>query len=179
MVMTADSLMALPAASVTIKGQRRGTLTNNQGVFSIAALKGDVIEFSYVGFQSKEIIIPKNLDKKEYSIIQLLVMDTTYLPATIIKAIPTREQFERDFLSANIDDDAIEIARKNTDVAKRRVLEQSLPFDGRESVNFNLAKQAQQYYWKGQMPPIQVFNPGAWIEFINAWKRGDFKKKKN
>ncbi len=44
-VMTADSLVGIPAVSVSINGQNRGTITNNQGVFSIVALKGDVINF--------------------------------------------------------------------------------------------------------------------------------------
>lgn len=176
-VMTADSLRAMPAASIVIKGQNRGTITNNQGVFSIVALKGDVIEFSYVGYLNKQITIPKDLEKKEYSIIQLMTIDTTYLPATIIRPRPSREQFERDFVNVKIPDDNLEIARKNTDIAKRRVLMKSLPQDGRESVSYSLAKQAQQYYYKGQAPPIQLFNPAAWAEFINAWKRGDFKNK--
>lgn len=177
MVLTADSLRAMPAASITIKGQNRGTVTNSQGVFSIVALKGDVIEFSYVGFLDKVVTIPKNLDKKEYSIIQLMTIDTTYLPATIIRPRPSKEQFERDFVNVKIPDDDLEVARKNTDVAKRRVLMKTIPSDGREAVSYNLAKQAQKYYYNGQQPPIQLLNPAAWMEFINAWKRGDFKSK--
>lgn len=176
-IMTADSLRAMPAASIIIKGQNRGTMTNSQGVFSIAALKGDVVEFSYVGYLTKEVVIPKDLEKKEYSVIQLMTIDTTYLPATIIRPRPTREQFERDFVNVKIPDDNIEVARKNTDVAKRRVLMASLPRDGREAVNYNLQKQAQQLYYKGQAPPMQILNPAAWAEFIQAWKRGDFKRK--
>ena len=38
-VMTADSLVGIPAVSITIKGSHRGTITNNQGVFSIVVLK--------------------------------------------------------------------------------------------------------------------------------------------
>ena len=38
-VMTADSLQALPSVSVMVKGQNRGTVTNAQGVFSIVVLK--------------------------------------------------------------------------------------------------------------------------------------------
>ena len=38
-VMTADSLQGIPAVNVTIKGQNRGTMTNDQGVFSIVVIK--------------------------------------------------------------------------------------------------------------------------------------------
>ncbi len=176
-VMTADSLRGLPAVSVVVKGTGRGTLTNNQGVFSIVVLKGDEIEFSYVGFKPKTTLIPRNLVGNQYSMIQLMVTDTVYLPASIIKPRPTREQFERDFVSTDIPDDDIEIARLNTDMAKRRVLAQSLPSDGREATNFNLAKNAQRYYYSGQTPPMNILNPFAWGEFVKAWKRGDYKKK--
>ena len=48
-VMTADSLVGIPAVSIAIKGSNRGTISNNQGVFSIVVLKGDVIEFDFPG----------------------------------------------------------------------------------------------------------------------------------
>ena len=50
-VMTADSLQGIPAVSVMLKGQNRGTVTNNGGVFSIAVLKGDQVEFTSIGFK--------------------------------------------------------------------------------------------------------------------------------
>lgn len=176
-VMTADSLRGLPAVSVVVKGTGRGTLTNIQGVFSIVVLKGDEIEFSSVGFKPKLTQIPRNLEGNQYSMIQLMVTDTVFLPASIIKPRPTREQFERDFVSMPVPDDNIEIARQNTDMAKRRILSQSMPRDGREAANFNLAKNAQKYYYSGQTPPMNILNPFAWGEFVKAWKRGDYKKK--
>ena len=176
-VMTADSLRGLPAVSIIVKGTGRGTLTNNQGVFSIVALKGDDIEFSCIGFKNKITKIPNDLTGNQYSIIQLMVTDTMFLPAAIIKPRPSREQFERDFVGTDVPDDNIEIARKNTDMATRRILMRSLPSDGREAVNINLAKTAQKYYYSGQAPPMNIFNPFAWGEFIRSWKRGDYKKK--
>ncbi len=176
-VMTADSLEALPAVSVVVKGQNRGTITNNQGVFSIVVLKGDIIEFTSVGFRPKTVKIPSNIEGNQYSIIQLMVTDTIYLAATIIKARPSREQFERDFLNTKIPDDNLETARKNNNEDTRRLLVATLPRDGREAASNYLTKQAASNYYKGQIPPQNIFNPLAWAEFIQAWKRGDFKKK--
>jgi hypothetical protein len=50
--MTADSLQGLPAVSIVVKGQNRGTISNDRGVFSIVVLKGDKIEFTSVGFKT-------------------------------------------------------------------------------------------------------------------------------
>ena len=174
-VLTADSLRALPGVSIIIKGQNRGTMSTEQGVFSIVALKGDKIEFSSVGFKNKTITVPSNIQGNQYSVIQLMVTDTIYLPATIIRARPTKEQFERDFLKTQVPDDNYEIARKSTNEATRRYLMATLPTDAREASKNYINKQTTRYYYNGQVPPMNILNPFAWNEFIQAWKRGDFK----
>ncbi|TKK71952.1 carboxypeptidase-like regulatory domain-containing protein [Ilyomonas limi] len=176
-VMTADSLQAIPGASVIVEDKGRGTITNNQGVFSIVVLKGDKVRFSVVGFKDKIIDIPDNIPGNQYSLIQLMVTDTAYLPATIIKARPSRAQFERDFVNTDIPADQLEIARRNTDEATRRILLATLPADGREAVNMQFRQQAVKYSYMGQQPPVNLLNPMAWADFIQAWKRGDFRKK--
>jgi hypothetical protein len=176
-VMTADSLQALPSVSVVEKLQGRGTVTNNQGVFSLVVLKGEKVEFTSVGFKPKTITIPRDIEGNQYSVLQLMVTDTVYLAATIIKSRPTREQFERDFLKTNVPADDLEVARQNNDENRRRLLMASLPRDGREAANKYLSQQSAKYYYAGQAPPQNIFNPFAWADFIKAWKRGDFKKK--
>ncbi len=177
-VMTADSLKGLESVSVMIKGQNRGTITNNKGVFSIVVLKGDQVVFTSIGYKPKTISIPSNLEGNQHSIIQLMVNDTVYLPATIIKARPSRAQFERDFLNAEMPDDYITVARKNNSQATRKLLVATLPTDGRENSSQTLRSVANKAYYQGQTPPMNIFNPFAWAEFIKAWKRGDFKNKK-
>jgi hypothetical protein len=176
-IMTADSLVGIPAVSVTIKGQNRGTITNDQGVFSIVVLKGDEIEFSHVSYKPKTISIPRVLEGNQYSVIQLMVQDTIYLPATIIKPRPTPEQFNRDFVNTKVPDDDIEIARQNTSAAKRRVLLRTVPGDGQEATNIQFKNIANRAVYQGQVPPMNIFNPAAWADFIQSWKRGDFKNK--
>ncbi len=176
-VMTSDSLVGIPAVSVTIKGQGRGTITNAQGVFSIVVLKGDIVEFSHVSYKPKTVVIPKNLEGNQYSVVQLMVQDTVYLPATIIKPRPTPEQFARDFVNSKVPDDDIEIARQNNSAAKRRVLLSVTPADAGEAANVQFRNIANKASYAGQTPPQNLFNPAAWAEFIKAWKRGDYKRK--
>lgn len=176
-VMTADSLQGIEAVSVTIRGSHRGTVTNNQGVFSIVVLKGDVIDFTHVQYKPKTVTIPKNLEGNQYSVVQLMVEDTVYLPATIIRPRPSPEQFARDFVNTKVPDDDIEIARQNNSAAKRRILMQSTPADGGEATSMQMRNIATKATYQGQTPPMNIFNPAAWSEFIQAWKRGDFKKK--
>src|SRR5215471_18246331 len=176
-VMTADSLQGIPAVSVMVKGQNRGTMTNDKGVFSIVVLKGDVIEFTHISYKPKAITIPKTLEGNQYSVVQLMVADTVYLPATIIRPRPTPQQFARDFVNTKVDDDDIEVARKNMDASKRRVLMKSVPGSASEASQIQFRNLANKASYAGQVPPMNIFNPAAWSDFIQAWKRGDFKNK--
>ena len=176
-IMTADSLVGIPAVSVMVKGQNRGTITNYQGVFSIVVLKGDQVEFTHVSYKPKLVTIPRNLEGTQYSIVQLMVADTVYLPATIIRPRPTAEQFARDFVTTKVPDDDIEIARRNTDAAKRRILMRTIPGDGAEATKIQMNNLANRAVYQGQVPPMNIFNPAAWADFIEGWKRGDYKKK--
>lgn len=176
-VMTADSLQGIPAVSIVVTGQNRGTISSDKGVFSIVVLKGDKVEFTSIGFKPKLVEIPRDLKGNQHSIIQLMVTDTVFLPATIIKPRASRQQFERDFLNTQVPDDDISIARANNNEATRRLLMANMPSDGREASNQYMRQSANKLYYSGQIAPQNIFNPFAWSEFIKAWKRGDFKKK--
>ena len=176
-VMTADSLLGIPAVSVTVKGSNRGTMTNAQGVFSIVVLKGDQVEFTHVSYKPKLITVPTTLEGNQHSVVQLMVQDTVYLPATIIRPRPTPQQFERDFVNIPVPDDDIEVARQNNDAAKRRALMSTLPADGGGATALQFRNMATRASYSGQIPPMNLFNPAAWSEFIKSWKRGDYKRK--
>src|SRR6187401_2661545 len=74
-VMTADSLRAIPSVTIMIKGQNRGTITNEQGVFSIVVMKGDIVEFTSIGYKPKLAEIPRNMEGNQFSLLQLMVTD--------------------------------------------------------------------------------------------------------
>lgn len=177
-MMSADSLRALPLASVTIEGRNQGTMTNEEGVFSIVVLKGDKVEFSSIGYKPKTITIPQDLKSNQYSVIQLMVQDEIYLPATVIPHYPSPQEFGRDFANTKFPDDKEEIVRQNLSEANRRALMSIYPMDGREASQYYMRQNVRKYYSAGQLPPQNIFNPLAWAEFIKAWKRGDYRNKK-
>ena len=55
---TDEDNMPLPGVNVLVKDQTRGTVTDFDGNFTLDNLSaGDVIQFSYVGFQTQELIV--------------------------------------------------------------------------------------------------------------------------
>jgi hypothetical protein len=175
-VMSSDSLKALPGATVQIRGERRGTVANDQGVFTIVILKGDILDFTFIGYTPLEKKVPTDIVGNQYSLVALMSADTTkYMTAVVLRPRPTREQFERDFVTMEFKDDALATADKNMDPKQRARLMRTMPRDAREMTNYQLTRQARSMYYTGQAPPQNIFNPFAWSEFIKAWKRGDFK----
>jgi hypothetical protein len=177
LVLTSDSLMGIPYATVLIKGTGRGTVTDYQGFFSLVVAKGDIIEFSTVGHKSNSFYVPDTLNNDRYSIIELLTRDTVYLPETQIFPWPTKEQFKQAFLSINIPDDDYERAKRNLDRDRMKEIAQNMKLDANESADLYFRNESYKYYYYGQVPPMNIFNPLAWAKFIEAWKNGDFKRK--
>lgn len=178
--MTADSLMAIPDVTIVVKNQNRGVHSGYNGVFSLVCAKGDTLEFSSMGYQTKEYIIPDTLQGQYFSLIQLMVQDTYYLAETIIRPnLPsTPEEFEYAFKYWDIPDDPYMTAQRNTSPAIMNMMIQNMPKSGGEQQSYYQNQQAQRAYYYGQQHPMGVMNPLKWNEFFNAWKRGDFRRKR-
>jgi len=176
--MTSDSLAGIPYVTVSVKHQNKGTYSSPLGVFSLVCYKGDTLNFQALGFKSKEVVIPANLSSNIISMVQLMTQDTFYLDETIIYALPAKENFNYAFQHWTFPDDQFEVARKNTNLATMRMLAMSMPKGGAENQQYVQMDQAYRAAYYGQQQPMNIFNPLKWGEFINAWKRGDFRKKK-
>jgi hypothetical protein len=177
-VMSSDSLQALPFAVVVDKNTQKGTYANLDGFFSFVSFPGDTVQFSYLGFFTRTIIIPSQLAEDKYSIIQLLSADTFNLPVTIIRPYPKPEEFKQAFISLKLPTDDGTRAAVNLQKMNIASLNIDLAMDGRENQLQYYQSYAKAYSYKGQLPPMGVFNMAAWYDFLTAWKRGDFKNKK-
>ncbi len=176
-VITADSLRGLPLVTIKIKNSRKGTYSDQTGYFSFVARKGDVIVFSSIGLKTVEYTIPKNLDGSKYSIIQPMSDDTVFLSETVVRPWPTPEEFNYYFVKANIPDEPYERARGNLRKKNLDNVSAGMTYDGTEAGKQTVQDQNARYYYNSQIAPQRLFDPFAWGQFFNAWKRGDYKKK--
>lgn len=176
-IVSGDSLKPVPYAGIAVKGSYRGTLSDYYGFFSFVAQEGDTIEFSALGYMKSRYIIPNDLDDSRYSIIQVLNQDTIMLPATVVYPWPTREQIYDYFLKAQVPDDDLERARKNLSQEKMAEISMVMPMDAGMNYRNSMSQYNTRLYNAGQIPMNNLLNPIAWAKFVDAWKRGDFKKK--
>lgn len=174
---TTAELIPVPYTNVIVKGKARGTYSDFNGFFSIVVEKGDVIQFTAVGYKEVEYTIPRNLDDNRYSLVQLMSQDTINLPETVVFPWPSKEHFKLEFLAMDVTSEMEARALRNVANETMERMRNSVPSVGAEHANYYLRQQAREYYYIGQQPPMNIFNPIAWKQFFDAWKNGDYKKK--
>ncbi len=176
-ILTTDSLLAIPLAHIIVKNAMRGTVSDFNGYFSFVAKKNDTVEFTAIGFKTGRFIIPDSIINNRYSIIQVMSTDTIYLTETVIYPWPTKEEFKDAFLTLEIPEDDLEIARKNLNNEQLWLKAQNLPASGSVNFKYLMHQNVDKLYYNGQSQPITILNPFAWAKFIKSWKNGDFKRK--
>lgn len=167
----------LPYTNIGIMGTSRGTSADSEGYFSIVAQKGETVKFTRIGFKDVEYTIPDTLTQTLYYYIQIMSEDDYLLDAAVIFPWPDREYFKYEFLAIDISDELREKAEENLASDVLEELRYTIPADGTEATSVVLRENAQNFQYVGQTKPQNIFNPLAWKKFIDAWKRGDFKKK--
>ncbi|GAB5551554.1 MAG: hypothetical protein Sapg2KO_11450 [Saprospiraceae bacterium] len=172
-----DQLIPVPYANVVVEQRNRGTYSDLKGFFTIVVQKGDVVSFSAIGYKTVEYEIPMELEDDRYSIVQLMSQDTFNLPETVVFPWPSKDHFRLEFLAMDVTPELQDIANQNLSAENMERLRPAVTVDGNENADYYLRQQANDYYYNGQMPPMNIFNAVAWKKFFDSWKKGDYKKK--
>ncbi|NQW43715.1 MAG: carboxypeptidase-like regulatory domain-containing protein [Bacteroidetes bacterium] len=178
-LLSSDSIFPIPFANISVLNKPYGTYSNLEGYFSFVARKGDSIVFSHVEFKSSYFRVPDTLSDSKYSIVKLMNQDTFYLPGVKIMPMPNRTAFDFAFVNKEIPNDDLERAKINLEREALREQAMSMKGDAYEAYKNVIRQNIQKsYYAGGQLPAMNVLNPFAWVQFFEAWKNGDYKKKK-
>jgi hypothetical protein len=176
-VVVTDSLMPVPFTRIVVRNTYRGTMSDVYGFFSFVAQEGDTLLFNAVGFKRSQYIIPFDLGDQKYSMIHVMNEDTVMLNEMAVYPWPSREQFRDAFLNLDLPDDDYQIAMKKLSPAEMLQRMENLPPDAYQSFHYAMAADQTKLYYSGGTPTINLFNPIAWAQFVQAWQNGAFKKK--
>lgn len=171
-VVSADSLDQMPFTTIFHKGDKRGTVADYYGYFSIVTIPGDTLLFSYYGYKTSSYIVPDTLKEDRYSIIHIMHKDTVNLPAITVYPWPSREDFARAFLEMKPYDDALRRAQKQLSGSSLAFIAASVSTDPSLTYSWQQNQQNTKLYTIGQSPVNNLFNPYSWSKFIDAWKSG-------
>ncbi|WP_240486040.1 SusC/RagA family TonB-linked outer membrane protein [Anditalea andensis] len=104
-----DTGEALPGVNIIIKGTQKGTVTDIEGMFQIAAEPNDILLFSYLGYQKQEVAI-----QNQQQIQVLLSMDDSELQEVIVTALGIkREEKALGYATQKVTGDELLEARPN------------------------------------------------------------------
>ena len=174
--LTADSLIGVPIVHITILNRGRVAEAGPDGYFSFAAVEGDTLYFTSVGFKPAVYIVPVKLESDKYSVVQPMTRDAKFLPTTYI--FPwRREDFHEVFMETHPPKTDLERAQENLSRERLAAAGVKLEPDGPSAAAQAQRNSSAAKYYYGQVAPQNIFNPLAWAQFIQAWKNGDFKKK--
>ena len=177
LVVTGDSLSPLPYCTVFRARDRRGTMTDVRGFFSLPALEGDTLEFSSVGYVTQQAVIPGGSEMGRINLVQPMGRDTVNMTDAFVYPWPTKERFKNEFLALGLPnsglDPAWEAGMDPMDMYDRLM---EVGRDGQSTSTEVLAAQAVQAGYAGQYPAVNLLNPVAWAKFLQALKSGDLKR---
>ena len=170
------SLLPVPFTNIMVKDTYRGTMSDVYGYFSFVAQEGDTVLFSALGFTRSNYMIPTDLPENRYSMIHVMGRDTIWLKEQVVVPWPSKEQFADAFLNLRLPADDYQLTMRNLSPAEMMQRLENLPPDGASSYQYQMAMDQTRLYYSGGTPAINLFNPIAWAQFIQAWKSGKLKK---
>lgn len=171
-----DSLVGVPFVSI-YRGTKPVTLTDYYGFFTLVVEPGDEIRFSSVDHQPGAYKLDDTMSVKHYYIIQRLVKDTVQLASVDVFPWPSKEDFKKAFLELDLKETDYDRAYKNLDKGTLSYAERNLRMDAQANYRYAMQQYLTKVYTAGQYPTISLLNPIAWAQFIDAWRKGKFKKK--
>ncbi|MCX7769109.1 MAG: carboxypeptidase-like regulatory domain-containing protein [Flavobacteriales bacterium] len=164
----------LPFTNITVKNSTRGTTSDANGFFTLVLRERDTLIFSSVGYKISAAVIPADIPNQRYYLTKTLIRDTVYLKKATVGLL-SREQFDEAFLSLRLKDEDYERALKNLRQQELEKVRQGTPIDAGVAYKNYMAQQYQQYYYAGGLPPLNILNPFAWYQFIEALRKGKLK----
>ncbi|MBC8304466.1 MAG: carboxypeptidase-like regulatory domain-containing protein, partial [Pelagibacterales bacterium] len=81
-----DNSLALPGATVLVEGTSTGVTTDFDGNYTISASVGDVLVFSFVGFDSKSVTVGNSTK------INVQLNSSTELEEVVVTGITSRDR---------------------------------------------------------------------------------------
>ena len=171
-VISEETLEPLPYTTVYDKTQRRGVIADYYGFFSLVAVPGDTLLFSFYGHKTSSYIVPDSLRDDRYSMIHMVQIDTLNLPEVDVYPWPSREDFARAFVDMVPYDDALRRAQQQLSGESLAFIAARLEGDASLSYTASRNAYSTKLYTNGQLPGNNLLNPYAWSKLIQDWKEG-------
>lgn len=166
----------LPYVNIIILNERRGTTSDQRGLFSFVVRPSDTILFSHMGHKATIHVIPDSIGGQQYPADIFMVSDTFHLAEVRIYPWKTYQEFKEAFLALELPDDDQQHAYHNIALIKTQIKVNEMGTT--PNVNFRevMKQQYNQLYTAGQYPYYTIFDPMRWARFFESLRSGDFRQ---
>lgn len=164
-----DSNAVVPYVTITNiseKGQKHAA--NYQGYYSLIARPGDTLVYSAIGFSSKTLVLPEQINDNKYTAMVCLKSEIIYLPALRVNPWATVEEFNKDFLTLKIADDDMALAQKNLSRQTVLNLAVTLPRSSEEIISSNFRYNFDRMVNVNMRQTYPFLNPFVWGKLIQT-----------
>lgn len=164
-------------AHILILNRPFGAITNERGLFSIVVAEHDSIRFSTIGYKASVLIIPDSLTEPHYHVEITLRRDTFQIEQVDIYPWKTYEDFKQALVELKTESKELENAKRNIAIIRAQIFMDTHPDPG---VNFKQVmnqEMARVMVGEELVPYNALLNPISWVQFFQALKNGDFKRK--
>jgi len=175
LVIEGDSLYGVSGVHIYIPRAGRGSVTNGLGYFSMAAMEGDTVMVSAVGYKGSQIVIPKR-GEPLYSVFIDLKEDVLLLNEVIVLPYSNATEFKEIVLAMNTSDPLIEQMKENLNSEKLNQMAANMPMNANSNYRYLMQQNLNARNNKFFAPSIPLLNPFAWAKFIESIRNKDYKK---
>ena len=165
--------------AIISKKLKRGTVSENSGIYSITSMPGDTIFFRALGYKRYHTIVPVNYSGMYANVDIRLEFDTVRIEGVNILPWKTYSEFIRDVTRDKPVDPIIQ--NMNDNLASIYVALQNeigLQVTPEAGYKYVMEQNFSALTTKNQYPVNNLLNPWAWSKFIRGVKNGLLKNQK-
>jgi len=167
-VLSTDSIVALPYVSIFVNHLPKGTITDSYGFFQLQAHPTDTLTFTAVGYKTAQFVVPDYLIGQKYSLVQGMVRDTIVLREITIYSMPSTSEFMESFSDNNL---GFEQRIDSMQTELQDVLEEDIILGKYEPINMNDGITRMYSVEWGLVPPNNFLNPIRWTQFVRDLRK--------
>lgn len=171
-----------PVSGVSIMSGklRRGTISEQSGIYNIISIPGDTITFSALGLKHALLVVPSDIDSKQYTRDIILLSDTIAIKDVHIFPWNNYEAFKRAVLAEQKPrQDEINMYENLAAIQSSILNTYNYKVTPEAGFRMAMAQNNNASMYKGQFPPNNLLNPFAWAKLINGIKNGMLKNQKD
>lgn len=178
-IVTDESNWPLKYVTVISKSLTTGTMTDENGIFSLISIWGDTLIFTSIGFKPYLVKLPDSIPSPGFSIDIEMETDTIDIGPVLVLPWKTYEEFKRAVVEYVPPEEEL---RKNLEANMAIIASQiysDIKVTPEASYRYAMQRESEQVMTRNQTPVNNILNPFAWAKFIDGMKNGLLKNKKS